>query len=245
MTDRENELFGRSRLLLGDALMEKLHDTKAIIFGIGGVGSWCAEGLVRSGLSKLTIVDADTVSLSNVNRQLMASTSTVGRVKVDVLRERLSDINPDAEILAIHKTYSAETAQDFDLDSYNYVIDAIDSLKDKAALVLKASASKAEFYSAMGAALKVDPERVKVGPFSKVIGCPLASRLRKKLKKMGEMPAKDFTCVWDDEVLENRGEQPEQECSYKAVTNGSMAAVTGIFGLTLSGLVIRDLYRRG
>lgn len=237
-------IFDRTERLLGEEMMEKLSRTKVIIFGVGGVGSWCAEGLIRSGIGHLTMVDMDTVNVTNVNRQLMATTRTVGRIKVDVLRERLLEINPDADITAIHQVYSAETEDQFDLDSYDYVIDAIDSLKDKAHLMLKACESKAVLFSSMGAACKIDPTKIKVAEFWEVRGCPLGAALRKKFKKAGTFPAHKFLCVYDDEVLPNKGGDKGETCDYKAVINGTTAHITGIFGLTISGLVLKDIVKQ-
>lgn len=131
MNAREQAIFGRTELLLGEDVMQALSRMKVIIFGVGGVGSWCAEGLVRSGIKHLTIVDSDRVSITNVNRQLMATVKTVGQVKVEALKARLLEINPDAEIEAVQAIYCEETADSFDLDSYDYVIDAVDSLKTR------------------------------------------------------------------------------------------------------------------
>jgi len=226
-------------------MMAKLASVKVIIFGVGGVGSWCAEGLIRSGIGHLTMVDMDTVNVTNVNRQLMATTKTVGRVKVDVLRERLLEINPEADIEAVHQIYTAETEGQFDLDSYDYVIDAIDSLKDKAHLMLKACESKAVLFSSMGAACKIDPTKIRVAEFWDVRGCPLGAALRKKFKKAGTYPAHKFLCVYDDEVLPNKGGDKGETCDYKAVINGTTAHITGIFGLTISGLVLQDIVNKG
>ena len=145
MNAREQAIFGRTELLLGEDVMQALSRMKVIIFGVGGVGSWCAEGLVRSGIKHLTIVDSDRVSITNVNRQLMATVRTVGQVKVEALKTRLLEINPDAEIEAVQAIYCDETADSFDLDSYDYVVDAVDSLKNKALLILRAAASRAKF----------------------------------------------------------------------------------------------------
>lgn len=142
----EKAIFNRTELLLGASMMDRLHEVKVIIFGVGGVGSWCAESLVRSGIAHLTLVDSDRVCITNVNRQLMATTKTVGKVKVDVLRDRLLDINPAAEITALQDIYSEENADSFHLDGYDYIIDAIDSLKDKASLILRASQTRATFF---------------------------------------------------------------------------------------------------
>ena len=146
MNAREQAIFGRTELLLGEDVMQALSRMKVIIFGVGGVGSWCAEGLVRSGIKHLTIVDSDRVSITNVNRQLMATVRTVGQVKVEALKTRLLEINPDAEIEAVQAIYCDETADSFDLDSYDYVVDAVDSLKNKALLILRAAASRAKFF---------------------------------------------------------------------------------------------------
>ena len=247
-SDNEKELFSRTELLLGPDVMDAVASAGVIIFGIGGVGSWCAEALVRSGIRHLTIVDADTVSASNVNRQLMATSSNIGKVKVDVMRERMLDINPDADIIALNSVYTAETAGEFNLDGYDYVIDCIDSLKDKITLILNASASKAVFFSSMGSALKTDPLQVKVAEFWKVRGCPLGSMLRKKIRQRGILPARPFFCVYDEEVLPNRGAAPSPESDQglfkKAQINGTLAHMTGIFGLTLAGLVINDIIDR-
>lgn len=264
--------------------MQALSEVRVILFGVGGVGSWCAEGLVRSGVKHLTIVDSDRVSITNVNRQLMATTKTVGQVKVEALKNHLLEINPDAEIEAIQAIYCEDTADRFDLDSYDYVVDAVDSLKDKALLILKATASKAKFYCSLGAALKTNPLKVQVAEFWDVRGCPLGAALRKKMKRAGTFPANKFLCVYDDEVLENRGADSVGEvedgfgdvqakdvqgsaaeaegCFHascgpgdpellnhdwstsKAQINGTTVHITAIFGMTLSGLIIDDIYHR-
>ena len=221
------EIFQRSELLLGDEAMRRIAEKRVILFGVGGVGSWCAESLVRSGIKHLTIVDSDSVCASNINRQLMATTETVGQVKVDVLKERLLTINPDAEITAIHEFFTAETADSFHLDTYDYIIDAIDSLKDKALLILMACHTDAQFYSSMGAALKLDPTRIKIAEFWKVQGDPLARTLRKRFK--AQPPARKFLCVYSDEPVEPKGEG-----------KGSLVHITAIFGFMLAGLVIQD-----
>ena len=245
MQPSPSESFARTRLLLGDEAMERLAGARVLLFGVGGVGSWCAEALIRSGIGSLTLADPDCISPTNLNRQLMATTRTVGQPKAQVLRDRLLEINPAAEVIALDKAFNAETAEQFDLDSYDAVIDAIDSLKDKALLILRASASKARFYSSMGSALKTDPTQVRVAEFWDVRGCPLGSALRKKLRKDKTLPEKPFLCVYDAEVLENRGAavDPAAEPGYakKAVTNGTLAPITGIFGFTLAALVLQDL----
>ena len=236
----------RTELLLGADVLARLGEVRVALFGVGGVGSWCAEGLVRSGVKHLTLVDADCVSASNVNRQLMATPRTVGQVKVEALRERLLEIAPDADIVPVQRVFSAETADSFDLDSYDYILDAIDSLKDKGELILRATRTPAVFFSSMGAALKIDPTQVRVAEFWNVRGCPLGAALRKKFKQNHTWPGHKFRCVYDEEVLPNRGSRAEVETDLfnKAQINGSLAHITAIFGMTLCGLVIDDVYRK-
>ena len=215
--------------------MNRIAEKRVIIFGVGGVGSWCAESLVRSGIRKLTIVDSDCVSVTNINRQLMATTKTVGQVKVDAVKERLLAINPSAEITALQQVFSADTASQFGLEGYDYIIDAIDSLKDKALLILLACQSKAKLFSSMGAALKLDPTRIKTAEFWKVTGDPLARALRNRFKRDKQFPKRKFLCVFSDELLENKKPiDPEDK------GNGSIVHITAIFGLMLSGLVVQD-----
>lgn len=259
----EKGIFKRTELLLGNTLMDKIADQHIIIFGVGGVGSWCAESLVRSGIKYLTIVDSDRVCVTNINRQLMATTKSVGKVKVEVLKERLLEINPTAEITDIQQIYSAETSDSFHLDTYDYIIDAIDSLENKVHLIRTATRTKARLFSSMGAALKMDPTKIQVAEFWKVKGCPLGAALRRKMKK-GERPAKKFLCIYSEEVLENKGANsscgtekclcPRAEkgpgnpdlvnhewCSMKAQINGTLPHITAIFGFTLAGLIMQDI----
>ena len=179
----QDAIFRRSKLLLGDEAMKQIAQKRVIIFGVGGVGSRCAESLVRSGVRRLTIVDSDRVCITNINRQLMATSKTIGQVKVEALKERLLNINPSAEITALQQIFTAETADSFDIGSYDYIIDAIDSLKDKTLLILMATQTEARFFSSMGAALKLDPTKIKTAEFWKVQGDPLARALRKRFKR--------------------------------------------------------------
>lgn len=241
--EQNQDIFNRARLLLGSEGMERIASKRVLLFGVGGVGSWCAESLVRTGIVHLTLVDADCVNITNVNRQLMATTQTVGRVKVEALRERLLEINPDAEITPIQKLFTAENAAEFQLDNYDYIIDCIDSLKDKTALIELATHTGAKFFSSMGAALKIDPTRIRVAEFWDVHGDPLARAIRKKFRKEGRETGKPFLCVFSEELLENRGEpqDPANEIVRKACVNGSLAHITAIFGHTLAGLVLQDI----
>lgn len=250
------DIFDRTARLLGNTVVERLTGTRVIIFGLGGVGSWAAEVLIRTGIGLLTMVDADCVASTNINRQLPALTSTVGQVKVDVMRKHLLDINPSADITAIHGLYDPSTASEYDLSAYDYVIDAIDSLSDKALLILNATqamrGSGMKFYSSMGAALKLDPSRIAVAEFWKVKGCPLAAALRRKFKKSGQMPAHKFQCVYSDELVPNSTDYaaPDTPPGHEAMSfnkvavNGSLMHITSIFGITLASLVIRDIVQK-
>ena len=260
----EQAVFRRTELLVGQETMERLQGASVIIFGVGGVGSWCAESLIRTGIRKLTIVDSDRVCITNINRQLMATTKTVGQVKVDALRERLLTINPSAEITALQQIYTEETAESFHIETYDYVVDAIDSLRDKALLILKATAAPVRFFSSMGAALKCDPTRIQVTEFWKIQGDPLARALRNRFKRDKTFPRRKFQCVFSDELLSNKGHNAtcgteqclcpkakngpgdpallnHEWCTSKAQINGTLAHVTAIFGFMLAGLVVRDI----
>lgn len=243
----EMDIFNRTRLLVGRDVMDSIASKSVIVFGVGGVGSWCAESLVRSGIRRLTIVDADRVCETNINRQLMATTKTVGMVKVDALRQRLLEINPGAEIVAKQMVYDETTADSFSLEEYDYIVDAIDSLKDKVLLIRRACETKAMLVSSMGAALKMAPTKVEVAEFWKVHGCPLGAALRRRFKQMKIRPAKKFNCVFSEELLENRGADESTETDnglfHKAQINGTMAHITAIFGFTLAGLIMEDIYK--
>lgn len=229
--------------------MASVASKRIILFGVGGVGSWCAEGLVRSGIMHLTLVDSDRVAVANINRQLPATTLSVGKLKVDVLKQRLLEINPEAVITTIPEIYHAENAHSFHLEQYDYIIDAIDSLAHKAHLLLTATNTQAILFSSMGAALKMDPQKIRVAEFHKVRGCKLAAALRLRMRKRGEMPSKPFLCIYSEELLMNKGngalpDVNEQGSFHKAQTNGTLVQVTAVFGFTLSGLVIQDIVQK-
>ena len=235
--------FSRTALVAGDEMMRRLAAVRVLLVGIGGVGSWCAEALVRTGIGNLTIVDRDRVASSNINRQLPATSSSIGRPKVDVLAERLLDINPDLNLTKIFGFYSSDTADSFDLSSFDYVLDAIDSRDDKALLILRATASSATFFSSMGAARKIDPSQVDVAEFWKVNGCALARSLRTYFRRNEIYPARKFKCVYSPETLPHRTlPQPDPLTGEIERANGTFAHITAQFGLTLASLVIRDLY---
>ena len=214
--------------------MNKLREKRVIIFGVGGVGSYCAEALIRTGLTHLTIVDDDVVQASNVNRQLEATRETIGHPKVEVLRERLLEINPDAEIIAIQERYVAEDEKISNLKSQiansNYIIDAIDDVVAKTDLILRASRVRGvKVYSSMGAALRFDPTQVRVTELFDVKGDALAKAVRTRMKKLDLHPNKKIRCVYSLEQA--------QRCE----SRGSLMQVTAVFGCTLASLVINDI----
>lgn len=239
-----DNIFNRVCRLTGNDNFDRLRHLRVIIFGVGGVGSWTAESLVRSGVGTLTIVDADIVAPTNINRQLMATTATVGQSKVDTLRQRLLEINPQADITPINRIYCRDTASEFDLSKFDYVVDAIDSLADKALLILNATSTPGvKLLSSMGAALKMNPTRIGVAEFWKVKGCPLAAALRRRFKKTGHMPRRKFQCVYSDELLPNLGEADSSDTAMtygKNAVNGALCHITAIFGFTLAGLIIKQ-----
>ena len=233
-----DDFFSRSEALLGAEVMEALRTKRVILFGVGGVGSWCAESLIRTGLTHLTIVDGDTVQPSNVNRQLPATRETVGRPKVEVLKERLLTINPEAEIEAINAMYRpndlGEAPFNFHLSSFNYVIDAIDDVAAKTDLILNASRARGvKVFSSMGAALRLDPTQVTTGELMSIKGDALARAVRARMKKLGAHPNKKIRCVYSTEQA--------QRCE----TRGSLMQVTAVFGCTLASMVVEDIRRSG
>lgn len=248
ITTFERDMLRRSELLLGSSVMQRISEVRVIIFGVGGVGSWCAESLVRSGIRRLTIVDSDHVSITNCNRQLVATSRTVGRVKVEALRERLLELNPALEVEAIERFYDHETAPTFHIEAYDYVIDAIDSLQAKADLILQATNTQGvTLFCSMGAALRIDPTKVKASEFWKIEGDALARALRNKFKKQKTFPRRKFLCVCSEEVpMQNRCDQElvrDEWSDARAQINGSLAPVTATFGMTLCSLVLQHIVK--
>lgn len=228
-----DDFFSRSEVLLGAEAMQALRTKRVILFGVGGVGSWAAECLIRTGLTHLTIVDGDTVQPSNINRQLPATRATLGQPKVFALRERLLSINPEAEITAIPEMVNNEWLAEKGLADYDYVIDAIDSVPDKTDLILYASRVRAlKIFSSMGAALRFDPTQVITGELMSIQGDALAKAVRARMKRLNTHPNKKIRCVYSTEQA--------QQCE----TRGSLMQVTAAFGLTLASLVINDTYKQ-
>ena len=228
-----DDFFSRSEALLGLEVMNALHTKRVIIFGVGGVGSYAAEALIRTGLTHLTIVDDDTVQPSNINRQLPATRVTLGMPKVEALRGRLLSIHPETEIMARCERVNGEWLKANGLDDYDYVIDAIDSVADKTDLILYASRVRGcKVFSSMGAALRFDPTQVRVAELFDVKGDALAKAVRERMKKLDLHPHKKIRCVYSLEQA--------QRCEAR----GSLMQVTAVFGCTLASLVINDIYKQ-
>ncbi|HBC86553.1 MAG TPA: tRNA threonylcarbamoyladenosine dehydratase [Lentisphaeria bacterium] len=254
-TPTQDQIFHRTELLLGKDAMQRIRGAKIIIFGVGGVGSWAAEALVRTGFMHLTIVDSDVVCATNVNRQLQATFHNVGKPKVDELKTRLLAINPEADIKAFKEFYDEGTSGEFDVSKYDYVLDAIDSLKSKILLIKKSLEAGVKLYSSMGAGVKLDPTQIRTVPISKTKNCPLARVVRQRLRK--ENIQGEFMCVYSEELpVENKGrtfcgskvcacpdKDEENLCMAKAKINGTLVHITAPFGFTLAGLVIQDIAR--
>lgn len=256
---KHNPLFHRLEILTGADGLAKLHKTRVILFGVGGVGSWCAESLIRSGIGSLTIVDSDVVCVTNVNRQLQATIESVGKVKVTELAGRLRLINPEAVITPMQKIFKRADAPLFELDTYDYVVDAIDSLSHKVDLIIAAHESGAKVYTALGASNKLDPMQIKVGSLWESQGCPLGKFVRKRLRRRGFDG--DVTCVYSEENLplhsvnascgkENcvcpkktagSDEASHEWCSEKKQINGSIVHITAMYGFIISGLVVKNV----
>ena len=234
----ENQ-FSRTELLLGKENMEKLTAARACIFGIGGVGGYVAEALARSGIGHLELVDNDVVCLSNLNRQIIATHETVGRYKVDVMKERILSINPAAEV-TVHKCfYLPETQAQFDFTKYDYVVDAIDTVSGKIALVLQAEESGTPVISSMGAGNKLDPAGFQVADIYQTSVCPLAKVMRRELKRRG---VKKLKVVYSKELpVAVHNDEESLQSSPRRNIPGSIAFVPSVAGLIIAGEVVKDL----
>ena len=256
-------LFSRSEALLGGEAMARLKAARVLVVGVGGVGSWCAEALVRTGLGHITLVDDDTVAESNVNRQCPATAATVGQPKVEAMAERLRTISPACEVVGFQNRYPLPCSGDlssehrsigtsdhvlnFSLSDYGVIVDAIDSVDCKAELILGATEAGVPLVSSMGAALRLDPTKVKVTRFEKVEGDGLARALRQRFKKLGRFPAAKFSCVWSGEQPKESGPRSlfctsgQETASPFSVGKGSLMQVTAVFGMCLASEAIKIL----
>lgn len=235
-----NEQFSRTALLLGEDGVNRLSAARVAVFGIGGVGGHAAEALVRSGIGSIDLIDNDTVSISNLNRQLIALHSTIGKYKVDVARERFLDINPALKIRTYRTFYTPETASEFDFSEYDYVIDAIDTVTGKIGLVMQAQAAGTPIICSMGAGNKLDPSAFEVADIYKTSVCPLAKVMRYELKKRG---VKHLKVVYSREIPRSPdiSVTDEQPIGTRRAIPGSTAFVPSAAGLVLAGEVIREL----
>lgn len=244
-----SEQFSRIELLLGNTAMEKLKAAHVAVFGVGGVGGYVVEALARSGIGTIDIVDSDTVALSNLNRQIIATHSSVGQYKVDVMERRIHDINPEA-VVNVHKCfYLPETKDQFDFTQYDYVVDAIDTVSGKIALVEQAQEAGTPIICSMGAGNKMDPTAFRVADIYQTKVCPLAKVMRKEMKKRGIKKLKVVyseelalsPCVYEEQQPVVREEGTEIKAPAKRVTPGSVAFVPSVAGLILAGEVVKDL----
>ncbi len=235
------EQFSRTQLLLGEAAMNKLYRARVAVFGIGGVGGYTVEALARGGVGALDLIDSDTVSISNLNRQLLATHSAVGRLKVDVARDRVLDINPGCVVRTYPCFYLPETADQFDFTQYDYIVDAIDTVTGKLQLVERAHAAGTPIICSMGTGNKLDATAFQVADISKTSVCPLARIMRKELKKRGISHLK--VVYSQEDALTPVGAEEEMKRTGKRQIPGSMPYVPGVAGLILAGEVIRDLVK--
>ena len=237
-----NEQFIRTRMLLGDEAMERLQKARVAVFGLGGVGGYTVEALARAGIGQLDLIDSDTVSISNLNRQILATRSTVGMEKTEAARLRVLDINPDCAVSVHNVFYTPETADRFDFTQYDYIVDAIDTVTGKLALVQRAYEAGTPIICCMGTGNKLDASAFQVADISKTSMCPLARIMRKELGKRG---IKHLKVVYSqEEALTPTGWEEEAAAIGKRQIPGSVSFVPGAAGLILAGEVIKDIAAR-
>ena len=234
-----HEQFFRTQMLLGTDALERLQKARVAVFGIGGVGGYTVEALARSGVGQLDLIDSDTVSVSNINRQILATDSTVGMLKVDAAKKRVLDINPNCIVRTYAVFYTPETADQFDFTQYDYIVDAIDTVTGKLARVERAHAANTPIICCMGTGNKLDASAFEVSDISKTSMCPLARVMRRELSKRG---IKHVKVVYSkEEALAPTGWEEEAAALGKRQIPGSVAFVPGAAGLILAGEVIKDI----
>ena len=239
----QSEWLQRTELLVKEEGIERLQNANILIVGLGGVGSFAAEFLVRSGIGNLTIVDGDTVDITNINRQLPALNSTIGKNKTDVVAERILDINPEINLKKINEFLEPERMEVLlTQEKFDYVLDCIDSLSPKLALIITCKRKKIKLVSAMGAGGKTDPSKVMVRDISKTNNCFLAKQIRKKLKK--EQIHKGFRCVFSTEIQDENSLKMTDGSNYKKSFYGTISYMPAIFGLYAAAEVIRFLLKK-
>lgn len=231
-----SEQFARTELLLGAEALDKLKKARVAVFGVGGVGGYVCEALVRSGVGSFDLIDSDTVALSNLNRQIIATHSTVGRFKTEVMKERMLDINPEVDVRIHNCFFLPENADEFPFEEYDYVVDTVDTVTAKIELVMKCQKENVPIISSMGAGNKLDPAAFKVADIYKTSVCPLAKVMRRELKKRG---VKKLKVVYSEEMPRTGGEA--EPGSSRRATPGSVAFVPSVAGLIIAGEVVKDL----
>ena len=234
------EQFSRTALLIGEEAIEKLNKSRVAVFGIGGVGGYVCEALVRSGVGKFDLTDSDKVCLSNLNRQIIATHKSIGRYKVDVMKERMLDINPEAEVTVRKCFFLPENAEEFPFDEYDYIVDAVDTVSAKLELVMQAEKHHVPIISCMGAGNKLDGSLFRVADIYKTQMCPLAKVMRHELKKRG---IRKLKVVYSEEapLKPLGGDEQEAKESGRREIPGSTAFVPSAAGLLMAGEVIKDL----
>ena len=246
------DFLSRTSNLIGEEALEKLSKSKIIIFGVGGVGSYVTEALARAGVGNLVLFDGDTVNVSNINRQLVATHKTIGEYKVDVMKRRILDINPEANVIANRCYFNETNSSDWDFSEYDYVVDAVDTVTAKVTLVLEAQKAGVPIISCMGAGNKLDPTRFRVADIYKTSGCPLARVMRTALRKRG---VKHLKVVYSDEIPTRPIEDmsiscrshcicppdAKHKCTERRDIPGSTAFVPSVAGLIIAGEVVKDL----
>ena len=235
--------FSRTELLLGSEGMNKLRNARVAVFGVGGVGGYAVEALARSGVGTLDLIDHDDVSLTNINRQIIATHSTIGKKKVEVARNRIRDICPETKVNVFDTFYTPENAHEFDFSQYDYVVDAIDTVIGKIGLVMQAKEAGVPIISSMGAGNKLDAAAFEVADIYKTSVCPLARVMRRELKKRG---VKKLKVVYSKEeaITPNYGENAEEKGNAGRLAPGSCAFVPSVAGLILAGEVIKDICKK-
>ena len=244
--------FSRTQLLLGAEAIEKFKNSRGAVFGIGGVGGFVVEGLVRSGIGAFDLIDDDKVCLTNLNRQIIATRKTVGKYKVDVMKERILEINPDAKVTTHKCFYLPDTAEEFDFSAYDYVVDAVDTVSAKIELVLRAKEANVPIISCMGAGNKLDPTRFEVTDIYKTSVCPLAKVMRRELKKRGVKklkvvyskeepikPSEDMSISCRQNCICPPG--AEHKCTERRAIPGSVSFVPSVAGLIIAGEILKDI----
>ena len=236
-------IFDRTQLLLGAAAMEKLKQSRVAVFGLGGVGGYVAEGLARSGVGRLELIDHDTISESNINRQLLALHSTVGLPKAEAARLRVLDINPQAQVVARQEFYGPDTAADFDFSQYDYVVDAIDTVTGKLALIKAAKEAGVPILCCMGTGNKLDASHFQIADISKTTVCPLARIMRKECAKRGYQNVKVLFSTEDALTPALTEEDLKELPEGRRTIPGSVAFVPSVAGLLIAGEVVKDLIK--